>query len=266
MCTQNYFDRKLVGGAINQKGINYQIYVCIKYIFDFLDDANFTAISVEQYDDFAIVKENEMIFCQVKSVCYGMKDVRKFLNGDYDSRIKQKILICSAYNNEVHSLIEKRRWLEHRIKNSWLHDEERILEDYKKEIEKCNINYDNFNNTKLDTIPCDYAETISKSSIMKWTQKNHLAINADKLIEILYHEISILGSSRGLLYKNRIYEIINQCIDRENVISTSLDIMENEDIFNEHNIPQERWLYYIQKNEDDIFTPLYNFTSEFPAA
>ena len=135
MCTQNYFDRKLVGGAINQKGINYQIYVCIKYIFDFLDDANFTAISVEQYDDFAIVKENEMIFCQVKSVCYGMKDVRKFLNGDYDSRIKQKILICSAYNNEVHSLIEKRRWLEHRIKNSWLHDEERILEDYKKEIE-----------------------------------------------------------------------------------------------------------------------------------
>ncbi len=31
----NYFDRKLVGGAISQKGINYQIIVCIKYIFDF---------------------------------------------------------------------------------------------------------------------------------------------------------------------------------------------------------------------------------------
>lgn len=254
MGTQNYFDKKLVGGAINQRGINYQIYVCIKYIFDFLDDADFMAISVEQYDDFAIVKKNEIILCQVKSICYDMKDVRKFLNGNYNSRVKQKNLICSAFSNEVHGLIEKRRWFEYRIKNNWLHDEESILKDYKKEIEKYVIDYDKFNSTKLDTIPCDYAETISINSVMKWAQKNNIAINADKLIEALYHEISVLGSSRGLLYKNRVYEIINRCMDRENAISTSLDIMENEDIFNEHHIPQERWLYYIQESKDNMYS------------
>ena len=250
MKEQNYFSKKLTGGAINQRGVKYQIYVCIKYIFDFLDDTTFRSILIEQDDDFTIDKGNEKILCQVKSTCYDMNNVKKILGGYCD---RKRNLICSAFTDDVKNLIYKKEWYENK-RNSALCDEENILKEYKYEIEKNHIKYEDFNNTKLVTISYDYAKEIAKSAIFEWKKKNNMSLDIDKLFDVLYHEISILGSSRGSLSKNRIYEIIEQCIDRENTISTSLDIMENKDFFNEEDIPQERWINYIQKSEDNIFS------------
>ncbi len=246
----NYFDRKLVGGAISQKGINYQIIVCIKYIFDFLNDINFKSISIEQYDDFAINMKDNLILCQVKSVCFNMSDVRIFINEHCDE-IKKRILICSAFTNDVCNLITKRMWLEQyqKIEPS---NYEIVLKEYQNEIAKYNINYDNFINIKLDTISYNEAETIAKNTINEWSKENAISINTEKLFTDMYREISKLGSSRGSLLKERINELINQCIETENTIFTSLDVMENKDLNN------TRQIYYIKDSKDNknnIFIP-----------
>lgn len=249
MNDQSYFDKKLIGGAVSQRGINFQILICIKYIFDFFDDIDFMGVSIEQHDDFEIITKNQTVSCQVKSTCYDIKDIKRYLD-ECSNDTKKKILICSAFSNEVHNLIEKKIWFEYRIKNTWLHDEEKILLDYKEEVEKKGISFDVFSKVKLDTIPCDYAETIAISSITLWAQKNNIAISTYKLMYALYHEISVLGALRNTLTRDRICEIVNECVENKDGVNTSLCVMENIDILNEHNIPQDRWLYYVEENRN----------------
>ncbi len=52
------------------------------------------------------MKDN-LILCQVKSVCFNMSDVRIFINEHCDE-IKKRILICSAFTNDVCNLMTKR--------------------------------------------------------------------------------------------------------------------------------------------------------------
>ena len=257
MQENSYFSRKLTGGAISQRGFRYQTLVAIKYLMESMNDPSFIGFAVEQEDDFTLhFRDAQSIYCQVKSVLYDIGALRKYLHSESGSG-NSRILICSGFSNEVQSLLEERTWYERRMTDHgfWsFESKENLTEDYKAQLKKKKINFDCFQSTKLDSIPVDYAETIARSAISTWVQRNKRSINAEDLFEALHLEISRLNSLRGMIDRLEVLKIIDRCVeDREDVYGY-LGVMESNGSESRHLTPRDRWIYYTENRTADEVT------------
>ena len=228
MDKQDYFSPKLTGGAISQRGFRYQTLVSIKYLIDSLNNPEFDALAAEQEDDFTLHFEKMSILCQVKSVLYNMNDLRKYLCS-VQTTMTPRILICSAFSNEIQNLIEARKWYKSRMDNHRSCARgtlDQITENYKAQLEKRQINFDAFQAITLDSIPVEYAETIVRSSIAAWAQKHKQNLNIEMLLEVLYLEISKISAVRGVLRREDILGCIDRCVEKRDDIYTNLGLME----------------------------------------
>ena len=257
MLENSYFSRKLIGGAISQRGFRYQTLVAIKYLMEGMNDTSFIGIGIEQEDDFTLYfQDTSTVCCQVKSVIYNMGALRKYLHSESSSS-HSRVLICSGFSNDVQSLLEEREWYERRMTNngSWsFRSKEELTEDYKVQLKKKNIDFDCFQSTKLDSIPADYAETNARSAISTWVQKNKRSINAEDLFESLYFEISRLASARGMINRSAVLEMIDHCVETREDIYGYLSLMESHDSGSEHLTPRDRWIYYTENRTADRIT------------
>lgn len=263
MHENSYFSRKLTGGAINQRGFRYQTLVSIKYLMESMNDPTFVAMAVEQDDDFTLhfkgsspLARGFSIRCQVKSILYDIGSLRSYLDSE-SGYTGFRTLICSGFSNEVQNLLEKRTWYERQMASNggWaLSNKEWATKDYKAYLEKKRINFDYFQSAVLDAIPVDYAETIARSTISKWIQKNKRSVKAEDLYEMLYLEISRLASVRGTLDRVTVLKIIDRCVETQEDIYGYLGVMETEQLESGHLTPRDRWIYYTEKRTDDGIT------------
>lgn len=218
MDKHDYFSPKFTGGAISQRGFRYQTLVSIKYLMDSLNNPEFDALATEQEDDFTLHFKKMSILCQVKSILYNMSDLRKYLCSVQTS-MTPRILICSAFSNEIQNLIEVRKWYKYRIDNhrssNW-GTPDQITKNYKAQLEKRQINFYAFQAITLDSIPVEYAETIAKSSIVAWAQKHKQNLNIEMLLETLYLEVSKIATVRGVLKRVDVLDCIDRCVCVEN--------------------------------------------------
>lgn len=257
MQENSYFSRKLTGGAISQRGFRYQTLVAIKYLMESMNDLSFIGIAIEQEDDFTLHFGDRLsVCCQVKSVLYDIAALRKYLHsesGDGHSRI----LICSGFSNDVQSLLEERAWYERRMTDSgfWsFGNKEELTEDYKAQLKKKKIDFDCFQSAKLDSISADYAETIARSAISTWVQRNKRSINAEDLFELLYFEISRLASVRGMIDRSAVLGMIDRCVESREDIYGYLSLMESQNSGSENLTPRDRWIYYTENRTADRIT------------
>ena len=220
---------------------------------DNIDDSTFLSLALEQEDDFSLCFKNKSVQCQVKSVTYNMRDLRSYLIA-MKSITTPKYLICSAFSDEVYSLIEKREWFERRVErlkyDYWM-DKESIVNNYKAEIEKHGIDYDVFQTTTLLSIPLNYIETIVNNSIITWAQKNNCSINTKKLLEELYLLISNLSIKRGICKKADILQTIYHCKESPKDIYVYLGLLESSDLDSREFTPRDRWIYYAESRTED---------------
>lgn len=257
MQENSYFSRKLTGGAISQRGFRYQTLVAIKYLMESMNDPSFIGIAVEQEDDFTLhFRDTLSVCCQVKSVLYDIGALRKYLHSESGSG-HSRILICSGFSNEVQSLLDERAWYERRMKGNgfWSFDnKEELTEDYKAQLKKKKIDFDCFQSTKLDSIPVDYAETIARSAISTWVQRNKRSINAEDLFEVLHLEISRLNSLRGMIHRSEVLRIIDRCVENREDVYGYLGVMESNGSESGHLTPWDRWIYYTENRTADEVT------------
>lgn len=263
MDKKSYFSPQLTGGAVSQRGFHYQTLISIKYLIESMNNPQFTAMSVEQEDDFSLHFEKSSLHtsghsiqCQVKSVLYDMGDLRAYLDSGAIHPYS-RVLICSGFSNDVQSLLEKRQWYEQQMSDNgvWLsRNREGITKNYKEQLEKKRIDFDRFQSVKLDSIPVDYAETITRSTIATWVQKNKRSVNVEALFESLYIKISRLSPVRGTIKRSDVLEIADQCTETREDIYVYLGAMESTESESRSLTPQDRWLYYAENRTADGIT------------
>lgn len=249
MGEQNYFSRNLTGGAISQRGFRYQTLVSIKYLIDSLDDPDFEALAAEQEDDFSLIFSNRSVQCQVKSILLDLRGLRNYLNS-VRSISTPKALIYSAFSNDIHSLLETRKWYEFRIENHrfrrWENTDE-LTRSYIEQLAKKQIDFQSFQSTVLDAIPVDYSEAIVKNAITVWAKANQRNINIEKFMQSLYVEISKIAAHRGILKRSEIINIADRCTETRRDVCVALDLMESDNLSTRDDVPSNRWISYTER-------------------
>lgn len=82
----SFFSKKLLGGCNLARGIEYQDYCSLIYLFGHVDNNSFLEMSVERENDFTILLDNLKISAQVKKYKIGMSKAKKLLE---DIKVKK---------------------------------------------------------------------------------------------------------------------------------------------------------------------------------
>lgn len=204
---EEYFSRTQEGGAINSSGLAEQDCTSIVYLFRYLDNENFKAITFESLDDFTILFEDENeLRIQVKNNFFTIKFIRKLLE-KYES-IEGRVFVGNGFDDDFRNLHSKLL----KYKNA-ISIRENNKEEFLKVIKDlCNnhkIDFDKIEKIQFDSIDKIHSLDLAKYSIREWAEKKHLFVNTFGILAELQTKISlILREKRGFLTKKDVLDII----------------------------------------------------------
>ncbi|WP_252236334.1 hypothetical protein [Clostridium sp. CH2] len=203
-----YFSRIQEGGAINSAGLAQQDCVSIIYIFRYLDDENFKAITFETLDDFTILLKNKEIGIQVKINLLSIKFVRELLE-KYDC-IDGRTFVGNGFDDEFRNLylklLQYRNAIDIRQNNN-----ETLLKEIKELCDKNKIDFDKIIKIQFDSVDNMCSVNLAKYSITEWAEKKHLFVNTFGILSELQTIVSLgLREKRGFLTKQDILNIVQK--------------------------------------------------------
>lgn len=177
-----FFSKKLLGGCNLARGIEYQDYCSLIYLFGHVDSDSFLEMSVERENDFAILLDNLKISVQVKKYKIGISKAKELLKDIKVSESIEYVFICTHMSDDLNSLMMKLYRAKDALK-SHMSDEEKavINDDFINELKKYKFEefYEQFIISKFIVVPEEYLDAYLLGLYTEWSEANQL--NLDKI-------------------------------------------------------------------------------------
>lgn len=176
----SFFSKSLLGGCNLARGIEYQDYCSLIYLFGHVDSNLFLEMSVERENDFAILLDNLKISAQVKKYKIGIAKAKELLKDIKVSKNIEYIFICTQMSDDLNSMMLKLDRAKDALK-SHMSDGEKaeINDDFINELKKHKFEdlYEQFIISRFIVVPEAYLEAYLLGLYTEWSESNKLKLD-----------------------------------------------------------------------------------------
>lgn len=205
-----YFSKQNTGGSIERKGLVFQDFVAIIYLFRYFSCPDFKSINLEVNQDFSLHFERGEpdLKVQVKINQLSIARIREWLRSMPDEADVVPCYVGSSMNDELRNFWDKAQQF-----RAIQQDDVRMQARQELQqlcIEK-KLDFDRFMKVRIDTISESDAIKIAQAEVYEWAEKRKLFVDVESIVRTLGWDIHYkLSPKRGYLTRDELKDIINK--------------------------------------------------------